>query len=196
MPNYLIFDTSANGKPRNWQRPADDIFNWPRMIHIAWEMYDNDQKLIKKEDHIIQPVGFTISEETATKHGVTQEMAEEQGVDIKGVLMQFKEDVNASDVILSHNLRFNENVVGAEFVRANIRHNLHISDKYCMMEEGTYFCRIPGTKGRYKWPTLTELFQKLFKGKYEGAGNATNDVLATSACFFRLLNAGQLEDMF
>ncbi len=196
MPTYLIFDTSANGKPRNWQRPVDDVFNWPRMIHIAWEMYDNEQKLIKKEDYIIRPQGFVITDETAAKHGVTQEAAEKEGNDIRDVLHKFSADIDEADIILSHNLRFNENVAGAEFIRAGIRHNLHYSDKYCMMEEGTYFCQIPGTRGRYKWPTLTELFQKLFKGKYAGAGNATNDVLATSACFFRLLNAGQLEDMF
>ncbi len=196
MAKFLIFDTSANGQPRNWQRPADDIFNWPRMIHLAWEMYGEDQVLIKKADYIIQPKGFKISEDIAQRHGVTQELAEVDGVDVQPVLKEFSEDVEQSEIILSHNLRFNENVVGAEFVRAGIPNSLIYAQKYCMMEEGTYFCKIPGSRGRYKWPSLTELFQKLFKGKFEGAGNATKDVLATSACFFRLLNAGQLEDMF
>src|SRR5690606_8051357 len=41
--------------------------------------------------------------------------------------------------------------------------------------------------GKFKWPKLEELYQKLFNEKFEEAHNAAADVVATTRCFFELI---------
>jgi len=55
------------------------------------------------------------------------------------------------------------------------------------MQESTYFCKLPGKGGRYKWPTLTELHIKLFGTKFEDAHDALADTTACAKCFFKLV---------
>ncbi len=50
---------------------------------------------------------------------------------------------------------------------------------------------MPGGKGgKYKWPTLAELYDKLFGEGFDEAHNAAADVAATARCFFELLRLG------
>lgn len=195
MAQFLIFKVSGNGQPRKWTLPASDTFNWPRMIHLAWETYDGGQKLLTREDHIIKPRGFELSSEVEQRSGITNEMAS-KGDDLVEVLALFRTAVQGAEIIFAHNLNFNESVIGAECIRLAIPNMLIPAEKYCLMQESTYFCRLKGRGGKFKWPSLTELFQILFKSKYEGPGNATNDLLASSACLFRLINLRQLDDIF
>jgi hypothetical protein len=64
------------------------------------------------------------------------------------------------------------------------------------MQESTWYCKLKGKDGRYKWPTLNELHAILFNQKYTPANNARADVIAASRCFIKLMKMGQLEDLF
>ena len=90
-------------------------------------------------------------------------------------------------------MQFNEMIVGAEYFRANIPNPLVAAEKICLMRESTYFCKIPAPGGRYKWPSLSQLFQKCFGHKFEGANEADKDVRAASMCFFKLLELDELD---
>ena len=48
---FLFFDVESNGKPRKWNAPASDTFNWPRMVQIAWQFYDNTGVLLEADDN-------------------------------------------------------------------------------------------------------------------------------------------------
>ena len=50
---YLFFDVETNGMPKNWNRPHTDPFNWPRMVQIAWMLFDENRKLKESYDAII-----------------------------------------------------------------------------------------------------------------------------------------------
>ena len=193
---FLIFDTSAIGAPRKWSAEPSDTFNWPRMVHIAWELYDKEGKLLESDDYIVKPDGFDITSENENMHGISYEMASENGKPLKEILEIFSEVIEKAEYVISHNLTFNQGVVGAEYYRKNLKYPFTYKECFCLMQESTWFCKLPGKQGRYKWPTLTELFMKLFGAKFEGANNAKADVLAASASFFRLLQLGQLDDMF
>jgi len=41
---YLFFDTETTGLPRNWNAPVHNTQNWPRMVQIAWIIYDDGGK--------------------------------------------------------------------------------------------------------------------------------------------------------
>lgn len=192
----LLFDTSAAGKPKSYKKPYTDTFNWPRMIHISWLVYDDKGELLIDENYLIKNFLNEIPDDIMRFHKLKLENFEEEGEDIEVVLEKFKKDVDEAKYIFSFNLNYNENIVGAEYVRHGINHRLHQSEKYCLMQESTYFCKLDGQNGRYKWPTLTELYTKCFGTGYAGPNNARNDVLAATDCFNDLLKRGELDDIF
>jgi len=142
---------------------------------------------LQSQSHIIQPEGFEIPYESERIHRISTERAKEEGVSLTDTLHQFAEAIKGAEYIVAHNLNFDANVVGAEFYRKSIDHQLFNSERYCTMQESTYFCKLPGKGGRYKWPTLTELHIKLFGTKFEDAHDALADTTACAKCFFKLV---------
>ncbi|MDH3648201.1 MAG: hypothetical protein OEQ53_00875 [Saprospiraceae bacterium] len=193
---FLLFDVSTNGKPKNWKAHFTDTFSWPRLLQISWLLYDKKGNLTEEGDYLIKPHGFDISEEILKIHQLDQVEIEEKGVDVKVALKAFSEVVEKTTYTFAFNLQYNENVVLAEFYRANMDHKFMQSERYCLMRESTYYCQIMGRDGRYKWPTLAQLHQKLFNVRFEGAGNARKDLEALSRCFNKLLSLRQLDDLF
>jgi len=191
---YLFFDVSANGKPKNWKAPASDAFSWPRMVHLSWLMYNEQRELIDSRNDYIKPQGFEISVETETKHKIDPVKIHEEGRDMRESLMDFKVAVDKAEYLIAYNMNFNANVIGAEFYRKSIDHRIFSSERYCLMQEATWFCKIKGTGGRMKWPSLMQIHQKLYDGKlYANAGDAFADVATTSLTFFNLLDLQAIE---
>lgn len=189
---YLILDLSANGKPKSWKRPATDIFNWPRMIHLSWLLYNKDRELIDSRNQIIEPKGFKLTPEIERKHKITPEKLEE-AVPVKDALMDFAEALEEAEYVIAHNMNLCENVLGAEYSRASLRHSLDTADKYCLMQEATWYCKIPGTDGKFKWPSLQDIHSKMFQARYADGGDAQADVAAATVCFFGLLDLEAIE---
>ena len=110
-----------------------------------------------------------------------------------GALDAFAADLSAAEVLVAHNVRFDEEVIGAEFFRAGRPKNpIEAKTRCCAMREATDFCRIPGGPGHYKWPILDHLHRTLFGAALEMAHNAVADVRACAACFFELRRRGVL----
>ncbi len=190
---YLFFDTSAIGKPKSWKGAVDDPFNWPRMMHLSWLVYNKDRELIDSSDDIIKPEGFEIPVAIEQQNQVTHAEALDKGVPLKEALLRFKDAVNNAEYVISHNMKFNEGVVSSEFHRKGIAHTLGASDKYCLMQEATWYCKLPSKIGGYKWPTLQEVHAKVFGTRYANANNALGDVSACTVCFFALLDLQAIE---
>ena len=188
---YLFFDTETNGLPANWKAPISAVENWPRMVQLAWQQVDVHGNLLHQADFIIKPVGYIIPEETSVIHGITTESALNEGFDLKMVLEEFASVIDRSEIMVAHNIDFDEKIVGAEFLRMQVPHQLHQKQRICTMKQSTDFCRIPGPYGN-KWPTLTELHRILFQSDFEEAHNASIDVSATVRCFFELRQRGIL----
>lgn len=193
---FLLFDVSTNGKPKNWKAHFTDTFSWPKLLHITWLLYDKKGNLTEEGDYLINPLSMELDPTALRLAGLTEEQLQDEGVDIKMALSAFCKAVEQSMYIFAFNLQYNENVVLAELYRNNIEHKYMQAERFCLMRESTYFCRIPGRDGGFKWPSLTELHAKLYKVGYEGAGNATKDIMAISRCFNKLLSLGQLDDLF
>ena len=116
-----------------------------------------------------------------------------EGESIKDVLTEFALKIKEANFIIAHNLAYNEKIVGAEFIRAGINHLLFHSDSYCLMQESTHFCKIPGKHGRLKWPNLNEINTLVFGEKIENINDALVDVKAVSANFFMLLKHRKID---
>lgn len=192
---YLIFDSSANGRPKSYKAPLDDTFNWPRLIHLSWIILDEQLKPIEDYDCVIKPEGFKPTEKALKAHHIEPEKINSSENLLKDVLMQFKESVDKCHYVFSHNLAYNEGIVGSEYYRSSISSPLIAADKYCLMHEGTYYCKLPGKRG-YKWPSLQEMHSTIFKQGYTPSNHARADVIAASRCFIFLKKARAFEDIF
>lgn len=192
---YLIFDSSANGRPRSYKAPLDDSNNWPRLMHLSWIILNEELKPIEDYDCVIKPEGYAPTTKALGSHHIDKEKIEGSENILKDVLSQFGESVEKCSYIFSHNLAYNEGIVGSEFYRNSMMSPLIAADKYCLMHEGTYYCKLPGKRG-YKWPSLQELHSTIFKQGYSPSNHARADVIAASRCFIFLKKARALEDIF
>ncbi len=186
---YLIFDTETTGLPKNWRAPISDIDNWPRCIQIAWQVHDEMGVLLESKSYIVKPKDFDIPYESEKIHGISTELAYEEGVDLEEVLTEFNNSVSKSKFIIGHNVNFDINVIGCEFYRNNITSNIELTDVLDTCTELTAeLCKLPGGRGgKFKLPTLTELHEFLFQSSFKEAHNATADVEATARCFLELI---------
>lgn len=183
---YLFFDTETTGIPADHNAPASNTRNWPRLVQIAWLMVDEFGKELRSAEFIIRPDGFTIPAGAANVHGITTEIASRAGIPLKDAISHFSADLPRANVLVAHNIQFDERIVGAEFFRLGaVKNPLDGKSKICTMRTSTEFCRLPGPYG-YKWPTLEELHKKLFQTGFGGAHQALVDVRACAKCFFEL----------
>lgn len=186
---YLIFDTETTGLPKRWDAPVTDTDNWPRCIQIAWQLHDDMGALIDQQDYIVRPDGFNIPYDAERIHGISTELAQEQGADIKEVLLKFGEALAKSKFIVGQNVGFDVNIMGCEFHRYGLECALSSMKVLDTCTEVTAeMLQLPGGRGgRFKLPTLTELHHHLFGEPFAEAHNATADVEATTRCFLELL---------
>ena len=187
---YLIFDTETTGLPRNFQAPVSDLDNWPRCVQLAWQLHDINGNVLSKGDYIVRPDGFTIPFNSEKIHGISTERARAEGIDLKDVMEKFRADVDQAVFVAGHNLEFDLNIMGAEYLRMEVENPLEGKIAIDTKNESTDYCALPGGQGRYKWPTLAELHLKLFNVGFEEAHNAAADVDATARCFLELIRLG------
>lgn len=190
---YLIFDTETTGLPQRWDAPITDTDNWPRCIQIAWQLHDDMGKCIESQDYLVKPEGFDIPYDAEKIHGISTELAESQGVLLSEVLEKFNIALGKTKFVVGQNVKFDLNIMGAEFVRENVANQLQDLPVLDTCTEHTAnLCQISGGRyGKFKLPTLSELHEHLFGAGFFEAHNATADVEATTRCFFELIRLGE-----
>jgi DNA polymerase III subunit alpha len=186
---YLIFDTETTGLPKKWAAPISDTDNWPRCIQIAWQLHDEMGNLIEHQDYLVQPEGFNIPYDAERIHGISTELAQQQGVSLQEVLEKFNIALSKTKFIVGQNVGFDVNIMGCEFFRLGIDSPMTQMPVLDTCTEVTAsLLKLPGGRGgKFKLPTLTELHQYLFNQPFAEAHNATADVEATTRCFLELI---------
>jgi DNA polymerase-3 subunit alpha len=186
---YLIFDTETTGLPKRWDAPLTDSDNWPRCIQIAWQLHDEMGRLVESQDYLVKPEGFNIPYDAEKVHGISTELAAEEGISLTEMLEKFQEALNKTKFVVGQNVGFDLNIMGAEFHREAMENNLQELPVLDTCTEVTaQMCKIPGGRGgKFKLPTLTELHEFLFDEPFGEAHNATADVEATTRCFLELV---------
>lgn len=186
---YLIFDTETTGLPKRWDAPITDTDNWPRCIQIAWQLHDEMGNLLEHQDYLIQPDGFNIPYDAERIHGISTELAQQNGFPLKEVLLKFNIALAKSKFIVGQNVGFDVNIMGCEFHRMEVESPMSSMPVLDTCTEVTAtLLKLPGGRGgKFKLPTLTELHQYLFGVPFSEAHNATADVEATTRCFLELI---------
>lgn len=184
--NYLFFDTETTGLPHDYEAPACDTLNWPRMVQLSWILTDSKGNVLSTHDYIIRPDGYEIPEKSASIHGISTEKAMSEGLPLDSVLVVFAATLDSAEYIVGHNISFDIHVVDSEFFRRGVDVQLSSMKSYCTMLAGTDYCKLPGRYGHYKWPKLQELHKILFGVEFDGAHNSAADVEATCKCFWEM----------
>ena len=193
---YLIFDTETTGLPKNYNAPLSDSDNWPRLVQLAWQIHDENGDLVENHNLIVRPDGFDIPFNATKIHGISTEKALKEGIPLDEALSIFSESLKEKPIIIGHNIEFDINIVGAEYFRLNQdTEQLTQLKSIDTKDESTEYCAIPGGRGgKFKWPTLSELHQKLFGVPFDEAHNAAADVNATARCFFELIRINVISE--
>ena len=116
----LFFDTETTGLPNNWNAPVSDTGNWPRMVQLAFQLYDMNRTLIRSGSFLIKPDGYSIPSDISRIHGITTERANREGKDLSLALLEFNSVVNSATLLVAHNMGFDEKIIGCEFYREKI----------------------------------------------------------------------------
>ena len=189
---FLVYDTETTGLPGNYKAPLTDSENWPRLVQLAWQFHSADGTLISRGNKIVKPDGFKIPFTSSKIHGITTERAEAEGAPLAEVIAEFNVDFEKAKYVMGHNIEFDISIVGAELHRLGLSFDKLTSiNSIDSKLEATEYCAIPGGRGgRFKWPTLTEVHEKLFGVAFGDAHDAAYDVDATAKVFFELCKRG------
>lgn len=189
---FLFFDCETTGKPKDYKASYEDVDNWPRVTQLAWMLCDEKGEILDQRQNLIWPDGWEIPEEPFfVENNMSTARCADEGQPIYEELVLLLAAKNQADFLVAHNLNFDHRVVWAEFIRAGIPPRSGMT-KICTMMKSTKYCALPNPRGygAPKWPTLTELHNKLFEKDFEGAHDAMDDVIAMKNCFFKLVELG------
>lgn len=187
---FIVFDTETAGKPKDYKAPMRELDNWPRVSQLAWAVYNTGGVMISQRSHLIKPDGWVIpTEKFFTDNNMSTERCEREGLPMLDILSSLLTDIQFCEYLVAHNLQFDYNVLGAEMLRYGVKSGKRLK-LICTMAESTDYCKLPGTKYGFKWPSLAELHNKLFACNFDGAHDAMADVLACGKCFFELKEKG------
>ena len=190
----MIFDTETTGLPRN--NPS--IYTtqlWPHILQLSYILYDSkNNHTITEQDIIIKlPENVHVPPESTKIHGITKEKSNSQGINIKDALKKFFTDLETADLIIGHNLSFDKRMVIVECIRGRLQGRFpKDEDKYfCTMKKSVDLCKIEATNKTtgekyYKYPTLSELYYKLFNSQPQGVHNALIDVRVCLSCYLEM----------
>lgn len=196
--NFLFLDTETVGKAKDFKAPMTDLDNWPRILQLGWLLTDDEGNHINEKEYLIVPDLWEVPKEPFwIEHGFSTEKCKAEGIPLRQALVEFIADLAQSEYLISHNMNFDKNVVGAEMLRYEMRGKK--VTKICTMESSIEFCKLPFPGQRewygkvtktYKWPKLDELHVALFGRSMEGGHHAGEDVRALKNCFFELVKIG------
>lgn len=101
--------------------------------------------------------------------------------------------LNSADMVVGHNIEYDESVVNYELQRLGRRGDYNPQKTLCTMKSTVDYCAIPGRGIGYKFPKLNELYKKLFGEYFEWAHSAIYDVEATVRILEKLLGLGVIK---
>ena len=208
----MIFDTETAGliPKQEYGTNNNPLEKMPYIIQLSYVLWDIDNNILleKYNQYINIPADIEISEKITEITGITREMCDFKGIHISCALNNFLRALKMSDIVVAHNIAFDKQMIQFE-IRRNID-NLYkdlrdISSDYnndlslfcksnnkemvCTMMDTIDLCSI-NLVSRYgkpynKYPTLGELYNKLFGYLVKNLHNSIVDVFVCLRCYLK-----------
>jgi len=166
----LYFDTETNGLPKRRNANASDTSNWPRVVQLAWELWDSCTQLERTSYLLTIPGDVEWDAQSAAIHGITRERSEREGTPGTVVLDAFQRAASQCDILIAHNLAFDAPVLQCEYIRQHRDISWWPAKTLCTMERTKGLLKLPSKFPKptdpYKFPKLEELYRYLFPGSH------------------------------
>jgi DNA polymerase III epsilon subunit-like protein len=197
----LVFDTETNGLPskevirKKYPSSSDLVYEYPVVVQLSYILYDlsANEICIIKDDIINISKQIQLNEDSVKIHGITEDIINKKGIDIKESIKWFIEAMNKADILVAHNIHFDKNVLKGEMLRNGFKDYFSLLKRkeICTMKQSINFCKIECVSERtgktyFKWPKLIQLHNKIFEIDPKNLHNALNDVLICLRCFVYL----------
>lgn len=187
----FVFDTETT-----WfiDKKETNLDKQPKIVQFAWILWKLENgkfSEIERVNILINPkipIPFPASQ---VHHIYDVDVKDKQEIYEKiDEIMGF---INESDVIIGHNIEYDEDMIKLELKRLWQDYKYNPKQVICTMKTTVDFCAILWNRDRFKYPKLGELHKKLFWEYFIWAHDAMVDVEATLDCFLELVNREVLQ---
>lgn len=198
----LIFDTETTGKAA-FKEPHVSPAQ-PDLVQLGMLLIDLETgREYASADLIVFPASWSVPQEVALIHGISEGMAKKFGVNLDTAVNAFLELVEAADVIVCHNTAFDTIIMERAVARVCLANSEEVfnpfegKNVFCTMKAATPIVKKRGKRplhnADYKWPKLAECYEHFFGETLEGAHNAIVDCRATARVLMEMVNKGLVE---
>lgn len=181
----LFLEIITTGITNHQNQSVKNFGERPRLIQLAWLLFDQDKYLIDEKNYTIRPDGYSIPEEVSDYNGINQEVALATGNSLVRILKELNAIAQRIDRVVGFNLKAKGEILHAEFIGAEIEDQIFGKQQVDLMEETINFCAIMGEDG-FKKPKFTELHSKLFGEPHVEKFLANENVKAIAKSYWEL----------
>tara|TARA_B110000261_G_C13045957_1_gene342247 strand:- start:743 stop:1354 length:612 start_codon:yes stop_codon:yes gene_type:complete len=193
--NYkFVFDTETTGLPVREKRKKLNYnnlenFENSRIVSLSYLILNKNNEIVEKKTYYIKPDNFVVSQESINIHGLTDEFLNVNGTDIYNlfVILYNIFEKYKINLIISHNIDFDINILKSELLRYNQNElliNIEKITTYCTMLEAQKKMNVG------KWPKLAEAYKYFYNDNIQNAHNAEYD---TFYCYKVYLKTNNIE---
>jgi DNA polymerase-3 subunit epsilon len=154
MTQHLVIDCETSGL-FDYSREADAP-GQPRLCQIGMIWVDDDLATIREVEHVIRPAGWEIEPEATAINGFTQEMLQQDGIDIEGPLHDYASAIDDHHVIVGFNVPFDVKLMRGELRRFGLEDRYMKTRTLCVMQGCRRIVDARTKDGRSKAPKLEE----------------------------------------
>lgn len=175
----LVFDTETTGLYQRRRVPSHE--SQPDIVQLFGMLADEEQ--VYTHFNLFIHSEIPIPPEVTEKNRIDRRMTEKVGVSRLRACQIFDSFARKADILVGHNIEFDLNVMRTAFHREGGTGVCLTKPLYCTMLSAVERCQIPHPNprnpGEFKWPTLTEAYQKLVDPRgFPNAHDAEADVRA------------------
>jgi len=197
----LFIDTETTGLPNmnnmKWGCYPDYLdvakYNTARIVQISYIVTDYNYNDLYLEDYVIKREGFNIT--NSEFHSITDEISDKTGVEFNHAIEEFYKSLKKVNYIIAHNILFDVSVIKSELHRRGMHHIIDELNKkklLCTMKHTKNIIKIINKFGKYKYPSMKELYKYCFGKDIENAHNSKYDVINLHAAIKHMYDAGYL----
>lgn len=190
-----FFDTETTGLPM-FKEPSEDP-SQPHIVDICGLLYTAAGVLVDSFEAMIKPDGWEIPSDVAAIHGITNEIALEQGIDEGLALEGFMDIWRRAGLRVAHNVSFDDRIlrIGLKrFFGDEAADEFKAGPKYCTCQTTTNIVKCPPTEkmiaagrgGQFKQPSVAEALLHFTGEELVGGHRARADAEACARIYFAM----------
>lgn len=180
----LFFDTETTGFTSKYKSLTDPV--QPHIVQLGAILTTTEGRVVAEMNFMCKPDGWVIPDDVAKIHGMDMSITTEYGFIEAEVVAIFLALCDKAETLVAHNYDYDHEVL--KIACARFKHDFVLEKKasYCTMKTATPICKLPSTRGGFKWPKLQEAYKFFFNREFEGAHDAMADIRACKDVFFKL----------